>query len=177
MSVLWRKFAKDERDSADLEVNEFCYDLIVNRNYEVAEAILSFTTQVLKRGGNDYRRRMMVINQANAVRLQKREGDANRLLDTEDWSAVKDDIAVSVAAVRGDVDRLVALMEKIGPNGRPNAEDYRTWPVFRGLRSNARFKEKFQSVFGESVILPKEVEIEVMPVGIEEPQIPKNKMN
>jgi hypothetical protein len=153
--VLWRKFAKDERENADTSVNEFCYDLIVRRNYATAEAILSFSTKVLSQRGNDRCRRMMLINQANAIRLQKRSGEATKLLDMEDWSAVSDEFKVSVAAVRGDVDEVVILMNKIGLSGNPSAEGYRTWPVFRGMRTNPKFAAAFQSLFGEAVIHPK----------------------
>jgi hypothetical protein len=157
--VLRRKFAKDERGTADQAMNEFCYDLIVRRKYGLAEAILSFSSQVFKKGGSDSCRRMMIINLANTIRLQKRQAEADKLLDSEDWSAVNDEFAISVTAVRGDMDGLVALMEKIGARGRPNAEDYRTWPVFRGMRSDAKFKAAFHSVFGEPVVMPQVVEV------------------
>lgn len=165
--VLWRKFAKDERGKADSRLNEFCYDLIVRRNYNVAEAILRFGSQVLEKGGSDSCRRMMIINLANALRLQERKVEANKLLDSEDWSAVSDEFAISVAAVRSDFDKLIFLMEKIGPRGKPNAEDYRTWPVFRGLRSNERFKKAFHDVFGEPIVSPKAIDIEMPTINSE----------
>lgn len=96
----------------------------------------------------------MIVNLANAIRLQERQGDAIKLLDSEDWSAVNDEFAISVAAVRNDVDAVVALLERIGPAGSPNVEDYRTWPVFRGMRSNPLFRAAFAKVFGVPVVLP-----------------------
>jgi hypothetical protein len=152
--VLWRKFAKDEKFEADNRMSDFCYDLIVRRQYKLAEAILSFTTKVLKKGGNDSCRRRMVVNLANAIRLQNRQSEANKLLDSEDWSAVSDEFSISVASVRNDVDTVAALLKKIGPNGSPGIEDYRTWPVFRGMRSHPRFKAAFSEVFGAPVVLP-----------------------
>jgi hypothetical protein len=150
--VFWRKFAKSERDEADERLNEFCYDLILRRNYSTAEAILSFSTNVLSKSGNDRCRRMMLINQANAVRLQKRPDDASKLLEKDDWSAVSDDFKICVAAVRGDVDEVVTMLKKIGKQGEPSGEDYRTWPVFRGLRSNPKFASAFNDVFGEPLV-------------------------
>jgi hypothetical protein len=149
--VLWRRFVKDEREIADSALNEFCYELIVRRNYETAEAILSFST---KWAHSDRCRRMMIVNQANAIRLQKRQAEATKLLDGEDWSAVSDDFKISVAAIRGDVDEVVRLMKKNGAHGRPNAEDFRTWPIFRGIRTNPKFSGAFELVFGEPVNLP-----------------------
>jgi hypothetical protein len=93
------------------------------------------------------------------LRLLEREGDAKKLLDGEDWSAVNDDFSISVAAVRNDVDGVVALLERIGPNGRPNAEDYRTWSVFRGMRNHPRFKAAFSKAFGVPVVYSEAAEL------------------
>jgi hypothetical protein len=150
--VLWRKFEKESRATADVRLNEFCYDLIVRRQYRLAEAILSFSSGVLKKGGSDSCRRMMVINWANAMRLDGRDGDAKKLLDEEDWSAVNDEFAVSVAAVKGDIEEVVRIMHRMGKDGALNAEDYRTWPVFRRIRTDARFKTAFSDIFGMPVI-------------------------
>lgn len=60
--------------------------------------------------------------------------------------------------VRGDIDEVVKLLERIGAIGQPNAEDYRTWPVFRGIRSDPRFKAAFKKVFGVPVVSPEPVE-------------------
>jgi hypothetical protein len=162
--VLWRRFVKEERDDADGRLNQFCFELIGRRKYETAEAILSFSTKTLARAGSDRTRRMMLINLANAVRLQKRQDEANKLLDAEDWSAVSDDFQISVAAVRQDLDQVISLMRKIGGNGHPDAEEYRTWPVFRGMRSNERFATAFESIFGEPLVVPKLKEIKAQKV-------------
>jgi hypothetical protein len=149
--VLWRKFEKGNRDGADSVLCDECYNLIVNRNYKTAEAILSFGYEVLSKSGSEKTRRMMIVNLANSLRLQGKESNAKKLLDREDWGAVSDDFAIGVAAVRGDVSEVASLMRRIGNNGRPNIEDYRTWPVFRGIRSKSEFQAAFLEVFGEPV--------------------------
>jgi hypothetical protein len=74
--VLWRKFAPDERQDADIRLNELRYDLIYTRAYDIAESLLRFGTDVLKTHANDSTRRMMVVNLANAARLQERREEA-----------------------------------------------------------------------------------------------------
>jgi hypothetical protein len=59
---------------------------------------------------------------------------------------------LSVAAVNEDVTTVTKIMEEIGANGQPNAEDYRLWPVFRGITTNPTFMKKFQDIFGEPII-------------------------
>jgi hypothetical protein len=150
--VFWRKFGKGQRDDADSALSDECYNLIAGGDYATAEAILSFGCDVLKKSGSDRTRRMMIINLANALRLQKKVTNARKLLDGEDWGAVNDEFAISVAAVREDVSTVVALMRRIGRAGRPDIEDYRTWPVFRGMRTDPDFQSAFLEVFGEAVI-------------------------
>ena len=138
--TFWRKFVKAEHESANDALRDLTYDLIVWRAYAVAESLLRFGTDVVKRTrGNDRTHRMMIVNLANAVRLQGRGGEAKKILEKEDWSASNDAFTVSVAAVSGDIDNVVKIMKNIGPGSYPSAEDYRTWPVFRGIRMNRNF--------------------------------------
>jgi hypothetical protein len=149
--VLWRKFNISEIHKADILFNGRCVDLINAREYRLAEALLTFSKGVP--GLTDQIRRMMIVNLANAMRLQDRIEEANKLLDTEDWSAANNSFQVCVASVRGDVDRVLKLMQQYGKHFA--AEDYRGWPAFRKTRDDPRFIELFESIFGEPFILPK----------------------
>ena len=146
--VLWRKFAKDEADTADSRINELGYDLIHGRSYQLAEAILQFGVNGFKGRKKEETLSMMTINVANAIRLQGRIAEANKILDTKDWSGSKTELRLGVAAVKGDIDAVIQLMAEIGNTG-DNAEHYRSWPVFRGLRENQKFLAAFENVFGE----------------------------
>jgi hypothetical protein len=157
--VLWRKFAKEERETADRDLVELGYDLIFVRAYALAEAILRFGVQTLRQHNSDKVRRMMVINLANAIRLQKRESEAKAIVDGEDWSAVGSDFGICVAAVKGDIDKVVELMKEIGRGDSSGAEQYRTWPVFRGMRTDEKFLVAFESIFGEPLFAPKTIEV------------------
>jgi hypothetical protein len=79
---------------------------------------------------------------------------AKAILNREDWSACAPLFQLSVAAVREDVGAVIKLMKSIGKDGSPNAEDYRLWPVFRGLTDNVQFKEAFENIFGIPLIRP-----------------------
>jgi hypothetical protein len=151
--VLWRKFAKKDFKDADTQLNELCYELIVQRQYSIAEVILIFCVEILKRrGGEEKRIKMMTVNLANAVRLQGNKERARAILDKEDWSASDDSFNICVAAVREDVGSLIKYMKKMGANGSLAAEDYRTWPVFLNLRRNEDFSRAFFEIFGSELI-------------------------
>jgi hypothetical protein len=69
---------------------------------------------------------MMVVNLANAIRLQGYADGAIAVLEKEDWSATDGVFNVCVGAVRQDIDKLVANMRALGvASDRPSAEEYR----------------------------------------------------
>lgn len=154
--VLWRKFDGSELDKADSKFNERCMQLISAKSYGLAESLLSFSRTVPRLTDNI--RRMMIVNLANAIRLQDRSDEAKKILDTEDWSATNDEFAICVASVRGNIDKVLELMDRLGT--RFEANQFREWPVFRVTRGDPGFKEKFETIYGEPLVLAKK---EVVP--------------
>ena len=149
--VLWRKFSKEEIGDADRAVNELCFDLIHGQAYNIAEAILRFTVIGFAGEHPQMVLSMMTINLANAIRLQGRHEEAKKLLNARDWSGSDVSLKMGVAAVKGEVNSLVKFMKQIGNNGR-NAENYRSWPIFRGMRRTHEFVAAFEEIFGEPLI-------------------------
>ena len=134
-------------------MSEHCYNLIHNRAYSISEVILRFAVDVKgKREENTLG--MMTINLANALRLQKRLPEAKTVLATKDWSGSSRALKLGVAAASEDVAAVVQLMREVGNKGDVRAEDYRTWPIFRGIRERSKFAQAFKSIFRESLIKP-----------------------
>lgn len=147
--VFWRKFSAAERDKADSKFNGRCMELISAREYVLAEALLSFSKGAP--GLTDEIRRMMIVNFANAVRLQGRTEEAAKIVEQEDWSATSEKFRICVASVKGDIDAVLKYMDQLGKSLEPN--DYRIWPVFRETRKDNRFIRKFEEIFGEPFAL------------------------
>ncbi|WP_131193738.1 hypothetical protein [Lichenihabitans psoromatis] len=155
--VLWRKFIKDEYNDADRKILDISYEFIFNYQYKIAGELLKFSIGTINKfGGEALNRQIMVINLANTIRLQG--GDREQfeaVLSKEDWSGAGDRAKLCVAAVRGDIDLVASLMKKIGLSGDITAENYRTWPVFRGVDLAGIFGKTFEEVFGEAIISSK----------------------
>lgn len=145
--VLWRKMAQKEVELADSCLVSLTYDLINKRVYPLAEILLRFGIDVLRKHSSDKMRRMMVVNLANAVRLQGRDDEARMIISKEDWSASSQLFKVCIASVLGDIDEVISQMRLIGPSGEISEQDYRNWPVFRRIRSDKRFQMCFEEVF------------------------------
>lgn len=150
--VLWRKFVPADREEADEELNQQALDLIVQRQYHLAERLLQLGTETFTKHPSDLVRRMMIVNRANALRLAKMKEKSLEILDKEDWSATATKFQICVAAVRDDQERLYELMRKEGQTGEVKADQYRQWPVFRRLLKEEKFAEVFMEVFGEPLL-------------------------
>lgn len=156
--VMWRKFAEAERADADSSLNQTALDLIVAREYQLAEKLLEFGAYTFKKHASDSTRRMMIVNLANAMRLQKQGEKAKQILDQEDWSATGPNFQICVAAVREDIDTVCSLMRQ--GSGALQPEDYRDWPVFRGIRQSPAFRAAYRDIFGHEVLSAGRLKIE-----------------
>ena len=142
--VLWRKFSKDETDKADSLINQLCLELIVRGSYQIAEAILTFTSSVMKKSrGSELIRRMMIVNLANSKVLQNRQKEADKVLAQEDWTASGPNFQVCIASIKGDVDDAIKWMNVVGQDASPSLHEYRSWPCFREISKNIKFQEAF----------------------------------
>ncbi|MDM9644532.1 hypothetical protein [Rhizobium sp. S163] len=150
--VLWRKFVEAERSAADSDLNQRGMDMIIARDYVLAEQLLEFGAHGVKKHSSDATRRMMIVNLANAVRLGGDAPRAKSILNKEDWSATGINFQICVAAVREDVDLVCSLMRDGGKAGALTAESYRDWPVFRGMRQNQKFRDSYKDVFGQELL-------------------------
>lgn len=148
--VFWRKFFTSEADKADSKINQICYDLIFKRRYSIAESILIFSCNILKKyKGQERTRRMAIVNLANSMRLQGKIAEAKEVVSAEDWSASENAFKMGVAVIEENLDRVVALMRLCGKSDYPSAEHYRTWPIFRKIRDEDSFTTTFEEIFGE----------------------------
>lgn len=160
-SVLWRKFDPDDRGAADGAFNQATLNLIKMREYELAEGLIKFALNTFKTFSSDSVRRMMCVNLANSLRLQGRRDEAKGILSKEDWSATSDTFRLCVSAVQEDVENVLLYMKRIGSQGYPTKDDYKWWPVFRGMRRNPAFASAYFDVFGETLLpLQKSVQVE-----------------
>lgn len=156
--VLWRKFEQSERAKADARLIDLGVDLISSREYALAEQILDFGYN-MKKHSSDERRRMMVVNLANAVRLNGDVNRASNILEKEDWTATGPNFRICVAAAKDDLANVCTLMRQCGATGAVSAEEYREWPIFRGLRRKEEFTTAFFETFGEPLLNEKPLKV------------------
>jgi hypothetical protein len=150
--VVWRKISPDKIKKADVELDEASYRLIVRRRYSEAITLLRFGLYEMKKHGDEATRKRMIVNLANAEKLNGNKDEAERILHNEDWSAATDAFLVCVAAVRDDVQTIIRLMKPAVASGHLKIDDFQNWPVFEKVRSDPVFVETFEREFDRRIV-------------------------
>ncbi|KLU07687.1 hypothetical protein RISK_000204 [Rhodopirellula islandica] len=147
--TIWRKLSPGDLQSADDSLNSTCYQLLETERYNLAHELLVFATTGQPRHSSAFRRRMLVINRAIAVKFGGIES-APWPLDTEDWSDCGDPFALAVAVLSDDLETATAVMRRIGPDHElvhPIA--YGSWPLFRSFRETEEFRDTYKEIYGD----------------------------
>ncbi|WP_250463386.1 hypothetical protein [Microbulbifer litoralis] len=170
--VLWRKLFPQELDGADSSLINVSFSLIHEGQYSLAQKILDFGTETIKRHASDSNRRILIINRAQSYYHDNNKTKANEILDKEDWSSCADHFQLCVNVLKEDFDAAESLMKRIGDNGQIKEADYLDWPVFREFRKIDSFKSTFEEIFAKPPVniseLVKSVEPEEALDGLKE---------
>lgn len=151
--VLWRKFLPDTIDKADNNLNNICFDLIINGYYDLAINLLKFATETLPKKSTEKNRKTMIINKALSFYLKGEKETCNKILDSQDWSVgLVYQLAVSV--LKEDFDLSTDLMKKLGAEHDDiSASSYQEWPLFIDFRDTDKFKETFKEIFDKEFVV------------------------
>lgn len=148
--VIWRKLIPKDLEEADAHLNEICYDLICEEEYDLSDILLEFATNTLKKHYNENITRIFLVNKALSKRLNGNREAASNIIEKIDWSASSNDFKLAKELLVGDLKKVIELMQKIGRKGEIiDKSSYRTWPLFKELRTNREFKKVFRKIYKE----------------------------
>lgn len=146
-NVLWRKLFPEDIEKADRHLNEICFYLISIEDYELAANLLDFATSILKKHSeND--RKVFIINRAQTYKWMGNDTKAKEIIQKEDWSACNDDFQLVTSVLLDDFDKVFKIMETIGKQEYIRIA-YKEWPLFKEIRKDQRFIEKYKIIFVE----------------------------
>lgn len=146
--TIWRKLIKQDLEDADRKLNNLCYQLLVDKQFNLADILLDFAYKQPKHF-NDLTRNLFTVNKALSLYLQNRKTEAATSINTKDWSASSDAFRLAHLVITEDFDSAYLLMKKIGKSGDVKMVEYRTWPLFNNIRKEQKFKEIYLEIFGE----------------------------
>ncbi|NTU66850.1 MAG: hypothetical protein HGB08_02890 [Candidatus Moranbacteria bacterium] len=148
--VIWRKLKPNELSKADDNLNKICYDLIDRQSFALADVLLDFSTDVLKKHASDVNKNVFIINKALSRKLGGNKEDAFKIINSWDWSASSNDFKLAKEIILENYEAAFLIMKKIGKDGEfISKAGYRDWPLFREVKKNKKFKELFKKIYKE----------------------------
>lgn len=165
MRVLLYKKDKSCLEDVDKCMITNTFDLIVDERYDVAIELANFAlNEQFTHSNKD--RMYLVLNRAQAYKWKGDEKKCQELLNAEDFTACSSELKCPKFALEDNLDKVCEMMRSSGKDSEIlKPEQYRTWPIFKGMRDKDKFKETFKSIFGED--LEPEVETAEVPAAEE----------
>lgn len=101
---------------------------------------------------SDLDRIQLLLNRAQAYKWKGDEAKCKQLLKSEDSSSWRSELKCPMYALEENIDKVCEMMISSGKHSDIlDAETYRTWPIFKGIRGEEKFKVTFKQVFGEDM--------------------------
>ena len=149
MRVLLLKKDKTYLEEIDKCMITNTFDLIVDGRYDVAIELANFALGE-RFNHNNKDRMYLVLNRAQAYKWNGDEKKCQEMLAEEDFSACSSELKCPKYALEDNLDKVCEMMRSCGKNSEIlKPEQYRTWPIFKGVRDKDKFRDTFKSIFGE----------------------------
>lgn len=151
--VLWRKLIPTELEQAENSFIQATYDLLVLKDYKLAEKVLEITKSTGFKKLNFETGLYLTINHAISLKGQEKEKECLALLKKTDFSALSLKFKLANQVLTDAFDDAAATLKKIGPNGELSENQLRQWPLFRWFRKTDQFKAAFEEMYGAEFVV------------------------
>lgn len=144
-----RKLFPKEISRADDALNEIGFDLFLGEDWALAYTVFDYaTTLPAKAVGNDFYRKMFLINKCIALKCSGKSKECLEELGKVDWSSATSRYVLAVAVLRDNFEEAGKLMVGVAKGSHAIDESgFREWPLFREFRKTEYFQRAFKKIF------------------------------
>lgn len=131
------------------------YELICDKLYDVAINVSRFArdSKSFKRNNKD--KTYIELNLAQAYKWSGQNEKCLSVLRMLDTSAMNLDLQIPKFVLEDKYDEVCSMMKTLGSRSDIlTKEAYREWPIFKEIRKQDKFKEAFEFIFEEQLLLP-----------------------
>ncbi len=145
LQVCWRKWEKDDTDSADGKLVSDIYDALVKEDWMCAERLGLFSKGCVV---TDQACRLFLdVNYCQSLKWQGKEDELQEELKKFDISALSPKFALAVYALRSDRAGFYRNVENAIRVDKMSKEDFMKWPLLRELRKDPDYVTRIETVF------------------------------
>ena len=152
--TVYDKHYPNDYSSIDKILISNVYELIAEGLYDVAISVSEFVhdDEFIGKKHNANDKCYILLNYAQAYKWSGQEEKCQQLLNDADCTAWRDELLIPKLALEGKYDQVYAKMRSMGKGSSVLTPDnYRLWPIFKGLRKEVEFVRLFKEIFGEEM--------------------------
>jgi hypothetical protein len=148
--TLWRKVLPDDLEDANDAMNNTLYGLLIRKRWAIGASFGEFgLSDQMTKGAQEISLRIRIINTAIGLSNAKRKPEAEKLLNSQDWSACIRDFKLATAILKESYLEAAKIMRDIGKHGElVNQLAYHDWPLFEDFRGQPEFQSAYQEIYG-----------------------------
>jgi len=146
--VIRRNLLPTELEKADNSFLNITFELIENRQLELAKILYDFSDKYIKKYANDDLKLRILLNRAQTYKWLDKEKECKDIVDSVDWSAKNDLFKLASKVLTDQFNEATAIMKVIGDNEQiMNKSHYKDWPIFKKFRETELFKSTYLSIY------------------------------
>lgn len=147
--VIRRNLLPTEIEKADHSFLNISFELLQNRQYDLAKILYDFSDKYIKKYSNEDLRLRILLNRAQTYKWLGKDKECNDIINGTDWTATGDLFKLVSVVLTDKFEEASIIMKNIGNN--ENIIDktfYKDWPVFSKFRQTEIFKESYIYIYG-----------------------------
>lgn len=146
--VIRRSLSPEEIEKADHSFLNISFELIQNRQYDLAKTLYDFSDKYINKYSTEDLRLRILLNRAQTYKWLDKEDECTKIIKSEDWSAKGDLFKLASFVLLDDYINTIKLMKDIGDNPKIIDKSYYSdWPVFNRFRNSDEFKIVFKEIY------------------------------
>jgi hypothetical protein len=149
--VIRRSLLPQDIESADHSFLIISFELVENRQYQLAKELYDFSDKYIKKFSNEDLRLRILLNRAQAYKWLGQDEECRKIIESVDWTATGELYKLGSAVLLEDYDRAIETMKSIGNNEKIIEKVfYKDWPIFKKFRQIEKFKNAYLEIFSET---------------------------
>lgn len=147
LHVLWRKQFPDEHIIANRNLQNYLYNLLELKDFELAKVMGEFSCN-LKSYSEKIDEYFFVVNYAIALKQLGLTSELDLLISKYDWSSVQNEFKLAKYILMDEEEKIEEIMVRIGSNSDLfSKKNYLTFPIFEFINEKEYFRDAFSNVF------------------------------
>lgn len=146
--VIRRNLLPEEIEHADSSFLNISFELIENRQYDLAKTLYDFSDKYINKYSNEDLRLRILVNRAQTYKWLDQNDECKRIIKSVDWSAKGDLFKLVSFVLLDEFDEASRIMKSIGDNVNVVQESYyKDWPVFKKFRDEKIFRDTYKEIY------------------------------